>query len=249
MRLKISLFFITVVVLIATGSVSFAEQSSKEILQNADRARGNLDGVKWIVQIVSHEDSRVQERVLEVQAKGYDFLAILADPAKVKGQKLLMKDRNMWFMKPGLRKPVPISPRQKLIGGAAYGDIAATNYAGDYDATVLPDETVAGESCYVFDLKAAHKRTTYDRIIYWVSKQRLVGIKAEFFTVSGKLFKKAVFEYKNKIMIDNNPNPFISKMIISDALLSENVTIMTFSQSRLETITDGIFDLNLLMMR
>lgn len=249
MRLNISVPSFTVIVLIIIRTLSFGETTPYEILHQADTARGNLDGIKWTVQIVFRENSRVQDRILEVQARGYDFLAVLMAPAKVKGQKLLMKGRNMWFMKPGLRKPVPISPRQKLMGGAAYGDIAATNYAGDYNAALLREETTEGEPCFVFDLISNDKRTTYDRITYWVSKNRGVGIKAEFFTVSGKLFKKAVFQYENEIIIGNKPHPFISKMIIKDALLSENVTTLSFSQTRRENISDGIFDLNLLMMQ
>ena len=38
---------------------------------------------------------------------------------------------------------------------------------------------------------AVDKKATYDRIKYWISKERLAGVKAEFYTVSGKLFKTA----------------------------------------------------------
>ena len=108
-----------------------------------------------------------------------------------------MLDRNMWFAKPGLSKAVPISPRQKLLGGAANGDIASTNYAGDYKIVQTSEDTFNNEPCYLLDLSAVDKKATYDRIKYWISKERLVGVKAEFYTVSGKLFKTATFEYKH----------------------------------------------------
>ncbi len=162
-------------------------------------ARGNIEGVKWLVNIASIENNTDQERSLNVLARGYDFLGIMIEPPKVKNQKIMMVDHNMWYTKPGLKKPVPVSSRQKLIGGAAYGDIAATNYADDYAPTPLPDETINGELCYVFDLKAVSKKSTYDQIKYWISKDRMVGVKSEFYTVSGKLFKTAVFEYDNQM--------------------------------------------------
>ncbi len=227
---------------------SYAEMTTKEILRRADEARGNLEGVIWRVSIESIESDRKQERKLKVKARGYDFLATLTSPPKVKGQKVLMVDHNMWFTKPGLRKPVPVSPRQKLIGAASYGDIAATNYSEDYEAVLLSEEQVNGESCYVFDLTAVTKKATYDRIKYWISKERLVGVKAEYFTVSGKMLKSAIFENENRVEPEKKPRPFISKMIIQDALVSGNVTTMTFGKPKLVEVPPSTFDLNLLVI-
>jgi len=226
-----------------------AELTPKDILRRADEARGNLEGVKWKLYIHSIEKEREQVRKLDVKARGYDFLAIMRSPAKVRGQKLLMVDHNMWFAKPGVRKPVPISPRQKLVGGAAYGDIAATNYSDDYEPTPLPDEEVGGELCFVFDLKAIGKKATYDRIKYWISKERFVGVKSEFFTVSGKMLKSATFEYENRVQIHEKQQPFVSKMTIIDALTKGNITTMNFTEPLLKKIPASTFDLNFLMMR
>ena len=236
----------TFLLIILAGSIHFwAGATSKDILHRADEARGNLEGVKWTVNINSVENNRTQERGLHVKARGYDFLAILNSPPKVKGQKLLMVDHNMWFRKPGLRKPVPVSPRQKLVGGASYGDIAATNYADDYAAMPLDEELIDGELCYVFDLKASRKKATYDRIKYWISKARLVGVKAEYYAVSGKIFKSAVFEYDHQIQVNNETRPFISRMTITDALISNNITTMIFKDHKLVTVPPSTLDINL----
>ena len=229
--------------------MAFSEMTSKKILRIADEARGNLQGVQWKLTIHSIEKGRVQDRKMVVKARGYNFFAVMKRPAKVKGQKLLMIDHNMWFAKPGVRKPVPVSPRQKLLGGAAYGDIAATNYSDDYEATPLPDEVVDGEWCFVFNLKAKTKKATYDLIKYWISKKRFVGVKAEFFTVSGKMLKSAMFSHENRVRVNQKDQPFISKMTIVDALISRNVTTMEFSEPLLKEIPASTFDLNFLMMR
>ena len=225
----------------------YAGMSPKEILVHADRARGNLEGIEWSIDMESIEMGRKQERTIMLQARGHNSLAEFISPPKVKGQKLLMIDRNMWFVKPGLSKPVPISPRQKLMGGAANGDIASTNYAGDYEPVSVSEDMIDGELCYLMDLKATNKNATYDQIKYWVSKERLVGVQADFFTVSGKRFKSATFEYNNNIRIDGNPLPFVSKMIITDAVINENVTTMSYSDVKIKRIPDSAFNLNLLM--
>jgi len=250
---KMRMCWLTIVMLFALvfmGSDAYCEAlTQKEILLYADAARGNYDGIKWKLRISSVEGGRQQNRRLDIKGKGSDFFAILTAPPKVRGQILLNVDYNMWFAKPGLSKPVPVSPRQKLVGGASYGDIAATNYSEDYEAELMKEEMVNGEWCYVFDLKAVTKKVTYDRIKYWVSKGRLVGVKAEFFTVSGKKFKSAVFEYEHETMILEKRRPFISKMIIKDLFLEGNITTMTFSEPLIGKIPDSAFSLHLLMLR
>jgi outer membrane lipoprotein-sorting protein len=228
-------------------SLSHAAMSPEEILRKADEARGNMEGVVWEINIKSIEGGREQNRTIRVSARSFNCLADFLAPPNVKGQKLLMIDRNMWFVKPGLSKAVPISPRQKLLGGAANGDIASTNYAGDYKVVHAADDTINGEACYLFDLSAADKKATYDRIKYWISKERLVGVKAEFYTVSGKMFKTATFEYENSITVAGVPRPFISKMVITSAVMKEDVTTMIFGEVAFKKIPDSMFNLNLLL--
>jgi hypothetical protein len=226
--------------------VVYAQMSPPEMLKNADEARGNAEGIQWEITMDSFEKGREQHRTLQVNARGHNSLANTLAPANVKGQKLLMLDRNMWFAKPGLSKAVPISPRQKLMGNAANGDIASTNYAGDYKITNTSEGEVDGEPCLLMDLQALDSRATYDRIKYWVSNKRLVGIKAEFYTVSGKMFKTAKFEYKNSITINEKLRDFISKMVITSAIIKEDITTLHFNKPVLKKITDATFNLNLL---
>ena len=215
------------------------------ILRKTDEARGNLTGVRWRVELAVNEGGRTNSQAYAVRARGHDFLAEAVEPLKLKGNKVLMVKGNMWFHKPDLSKPVPISQRQKLTGNAAYGDIAATNYAQDYEPGLLPDETVGDEACFVFDLKANTTKATYDRIRYWVSRDRLVALKAEYFTVSGKKFKSAVMEYANTVdAAAGERRPFISRMLIKDELMTSDTTVMSFSDPMIEEIPPRLFDVN-----
>jgi hypothetical protein len=121
----------------------------EDILRAADQARGNLEGVTWTVTISSQKQNKPM--TLLVKARGFDIATETLAPAIHKGNQLMMIKGNMWFYKPGLSKPVPVSKRQKLLGDAVYGDIAATNYAADYVASLLPEEEILGQPCYRFD--------------------------------------------------------------------------------------------------
>src|SRR4051812_14512839 len=95
----------------------------KDLLQASDRARGGLDagGVTWESEIETVEDGDTSSRKFTIKALGDDALVVATEPARNKGELFLFNDRTMWFYRPGLRKPVAISPRQKLTGQAANG--------------------------------------------------------------------------------------------------------------------------------
>jgi hypothetical protein len=238
---------IVTLLLMLAGNAAQAALDTHEILRMADQSRGNLDGVIWKLGVSATEKGETSSMNFEVSARGFDMLAETLDPPKHKGNKLLMIHGNMWFHKPGLSKPVPISKRQRLLGNAAYGDIASTNYAEDYEASTLPDDNYKDEDCHVYDLKSINKNATYDRIKYWVSKKRLVGVHAEYMTVSGKKFKSADMEYGNKVKTDGQIRPFISRITIYDELISADVTMLEFNFPRLRPLPDHLFNLNLFM--
>jgi outer membrane lipoprotein-sorting protein len=152
-----------------------------------------------------------------VEAIPSSSIAIVQAPASNRGFVMLQVERKMWLTKPDLRKPVPISPRQRLSGQVAIGDIAATNYAREYEPTSEKDEAIDGELCHVLTLKAKSNEATYDHIRYWISQARLVAVRADF-ALDGRLLKSARFEYGNQITGPRGGILFVSRMTIRDAL-------------------------------
>ena len=236
-----SLFFFACVLSSATA---IAAPDAQAIVKLADRARGGgLPGITWEIRMTSRDGDKVaEEQRLQVRAVDDASVAEVLEPLRSKGTKLLQVEHNMWLTRPGLSKPIPISPRQRMSGQASNGDVAATNYAADYEARLMSQESVEGELCYVLDLSARHKRSTYDKIRYWVSVAREVGVKAEFYSLSGKLLKTATFQYDNNIQFAGNNLPFVSKMIIKDALIDAETT-MKFGTAKVKKISAAEFDL------
>lgn len=221
-----------------------AAPDAQTLLQHADRARGGgVPGIVWEISLVSRDGAKTaDEQRLEVRAVEDASIAETLEPARFKGSKLLQVGRNMWLTRPGLSKPIPISPRQRMSGQASNGDIAATNYAGDYDAKLDGNEAVDGEACQILELTARQKRATYDRVRYWVSVKREVGVKAEFYSLSGKLLKTARFDYGNDIEYQGRRIPFVSRMTIRDALMDAETT-MDFGTVKVKKIAASEFDL------
>jgi hypothetical protein len=226
------------------STIVFAAPDAQSIVKHADRARGGgLPGIVWEIRLISRDGEKAaEEQRMQVHAVDDASVAEVLEPLRSKGTKLLQVEHNMWLTRPGLSKPIPISPRQRMSGQASNGDIAATNYAADYEAKLSTEEKLEGELCYVLELSARHKRATYDRIRYWVSVAREVGVKAEFYSLSGKLLKTATFKYGNSIKFDGNSIPFVSSMVIRDALIDAETT-MNFGTVKVKTIPSSEFDL------
>jgi len=218
-----------------------AEPSDDEILNAVDLARGDSLGIHWNIAVVAKEGGKTTENKLMVSNRAGSFLANYIAPARVKGQKLLKSGRNMWFVKPGVSKAVPISPRQRLLGDASYGDLASTTFAVSYTPTRLDD----AKGNYVFDLVAREKGQTYDRLKLWVDKDKLYGVKAEYYSLEGKLLKTATFEYKNKVSRPGGKHPnMISKMTLESG---DDVTTLTYSGVTLKGVSWDLFDLSNVM--
>ncbi len=219
--------------------------TAEALLQESDRARGGVaGGITWNATVEAEEEGQKTSRSFLVKARENDALVEALAPPRHKGEIMLFNDRIIWFIKPGLRRPVSISPRQRLSGDAANGDIASTNYARDYQGTIAGEESVNGEETYLLELKARGKNVTYDRIRYWISKKKHLGVKAEFLTVSGTVFKTAAFEYGSVLRSPAGDFPFVSVMTIRDATGSGAVTRILFETPRAEKHPVTMFNIN-----
>ncbi|MGE5386048.1 MAG: outer membrane lipoprotein-sorting protein, partial [Betaproteobacteria bacterium] len=165
-----------------------ADADPVQILRKSDQARGGgLPGLIWEIRS-QNTGSQANEddppmRLL-IKAADNASLAETLEPLRSKGARILQVERNMWLTKPGLKKPIPISPRQRLTGQAAIGDIAATNYVRDYTPVLRSEETIDGERCHVLDLTANTRQATYAKVRYWVSPGRGVAVTAAVSSVS-----------------------------------------------------------------
>ena len=223
-----------------------ADPDAEQLLKSSDVARGGgREGLVWEVEAKNFGTGAKdqQDQRLRIKAVDRSSMAEILDPPSDRGMKILQVDRNMWLTKPGLKKPVSISPRQRLTGQAAIGDIAATNYARDYSAKYLREELVDDVPCHVLELTATSHQTTYDRITYWISASNNVAIQADFLSRSGKSLKLAKFEYGNTVLVHGTTSPFVSRMSITDALTDER-TVLEYSHVKPQPLSSLEFDVD-----
>lgn len=244
--MKNSCFNCFFALLLGWTAMAWAGPDAATLLARSDQARGgNLPGLIWDVSVVNSGTGSDEQQPMRLRVKAIETASVseVLEPLNSKGSKMLQVERNMWLTKPGLLKPVAISPRQRLTGQAAIGDIASTNYVKEYEAYYVREEAVADEPCYLLDLRANSSQSTYDHVLYWVSVKRSVGVKAEFYSLSGKRLKTALFEYGNNISVNGRNIPFVSRMLISDAL-TDGRTELTYGRVKVKAISPSDFDVS-----
>jgi hypothetical protein len=225
------------------GAVSpVRADEAADIVRDADRARRPGDSFVWKITITSHEAKKSPTvDGFEVFVKGTrrSFVKFIAPPRNI-GRSLLALGRDLWIYLPDAGKPVRIPFSQRLVGQVANGDIARTDYAGDYDARLLGEESVDGVACHVLDLKAKSKDVTYAAIKYWVSKDGRRPVKAEFYAGTGTLLKTGFFDGFKGIA----GHLLATRLTLVDAIRTDKKSVLDYGEVTVRDLPDKYFDKN-----
>jgi outer membrane lipoprotein-sorting protein len=213
--------------------------SADQILQLSDRSRNGWTSYAVHTTIQNFEGGVMKdEGHFDVTIKGMDKTLVKFLNADVKGEYLLMVDDDMWIYMPNTRRPIRITPLQRLMGNASNGDVARTRYAEDYSPILLREEVLDGTPCYVLDLRARRDGATYHRIVYWVAKATNRPKRAEIYLTSGKHYKTIDFDTYEEI----EGRPLLTKMTITDRLRSGRTTIMRYDSYGPKELPDKYFN-------
>lgn len=231
--------------LLIGSQVALSQSKPDSRLTDAEKFRGVMtgtQGIQWRVDVESTSGSTPKAAFYAV-SQGNQIYADVVQPDSAKGRKYIAtSDGQMWFWKPGLSKPVAVYRNQRLKGDAAIGDIASTSYVSGYDVIETEDGVSGDLECTVFTLQTSPRPTTllknssgFHKIKYWVSKEKNLGVKAEFYSRTGSLMRTSHMSYENEL----DGKPFLSKMVVKD---SGRTVTLTYSQQKMGQYDPGIFD-------
>jgi outer membrane lipoprotein-sorting protein len=233
-RKWLSLFFILF------PAALWASVDAAKILEAAENIRNPQYDYESLAKVVDVKGGKVDTRIYRNQIKGRSKAIVhFLTPAVDKGTKVLLVEDQMWIYMPSTAKPIRISARQKLVGNAAYGDIARLNFTGNYTAKFLKEATLEGKKAMVLELIAIEgKPVTYDRVEYWVDAQTHNPLKALYMTSSGKILREGYFEKYENVLGVKRPSVFVLK----DYLEPKHVTRLIFSHVKKATLPDLLFE-------
>jgi outer membrane lipoprotein-sorting protein len=224
---------------LAAAASNGDEPTPKDIVQRADAIRFPQTDYEVSVAVSSVAPGRpIDVRRYEILSKGNDrTLVITTDPPADKGQILLMREKDLWIYMPSLSQPLRLPLSQRLTGQVANGDLARSNFSGDYNAAIARTEDIAGTSYWVLELTAADKGMTYTRLLYWVNRANVRPLKAEFYSLSGKILKAC--RYENYVDAGGARRP--ARVVMEDSLVSGAKSVLDYSNFQLKSLADKIF--------
>lgn len=161
-----------------------------ELLAKVDRLRNPWPA--FSVQLAL-SDGRHEQR-WKVTARENGDARVEGQSDKEKGRTVLVLGDEMWLLLPNAKRPVKVTPQQRLLGPASGGDVARTRFAADYAVTARAEESVDGKACWRLDLAAKRPSISFRTARLWILKEGEAPLKAEFYLPSGKLAKTARFD-------------------------------------------------------
>jgi hypothetical protein len=213
--------------------------NANDLVRKAEEIRNPQKDYKSSIKLIDNKKGKLDERTYETMIKGRDKALIkFLTPQSEKGTKVLMVDADMWVYVPSTAKPIRISPRQRIAGNAAYGDVARLNFTENYEATYVRDDKLNGKVARVLDLKAIEgKLVTYDHVEYWIEKKTNKPLKAVYMTDSGKVIREAEFKTFKKVLGIDRP----TEMFLTDKLTKNHTTKIIFEDSTEIDVPDLLF--------
>lgn len=215
------------------------------ILEQAERYRtGGWNAFTFDVKIT--EEGQSGPRAVtnyQVLVKGaLQTLVKFSDPND-KGKLLLMVEEGMWLYLPSASRPIRVTPLQRLAGNASNGDVAQTDFAVMYTATIVGEEALDGQAAWVLELTAKSKSATYRSVRYWVAKDGLLPLQAELRLTSAKPSKLARFEQYASMA----GRRLLKRQVIVDLLRSDQPrTVLEFGNYAARELPDRLFNKNYL---
>lgn len=177
----------------------------------------------------------------DIYIKGHDRALIVFRGGKNDGRKALTVGEKMWLLIPGAENPVPVTPNQRLMGGASFGDVARARFADDFTATLRPGtETVGDRICRVLDLVAKSPKAAYPRVTLWLDAEgERLPRQLLFFLPSGKEAREVRFTKFRKV----RDKTVVAEMEIRDLLgpKAQSVTRLEYLDIQPARIDDVIF--------
>jgi outer membrane lipoprotein-sorting protein len=230
MRIPIALAF--------AFAAAAATPDAQALLERSDLTRNAWPSFTVRVKITSFEAGQPDESYLyQVYQKGPEKTYVEFLSPREKGRHLLMLGDDMWIFLPDTKRPIRITPLERLRGNASNGDVARTNYATDYHASHLRTEKAGDADCHVLELAARRRGSTYRRIVLWLRVSDARPMKADFYLASGKHVKSATFDRYESA----GGRTLLRRMTIYDQIRKTSHSVMEYQDYTPRNLPDRMF--------
>lgn len=166
------------------------------------------------------------------------FVLLIELPKDEKGQGYLQVADTLWFYDPESRKFSHTAARESIQDSDANNsDFGSASYAADYRVTAAREGTLGQYQVQILELEARHDEVAYPNKTIWVNQEPALVLKAEDYSLSGRLLRTSY--YPGYTQSGDYYNP--TTMIFVDALVEGSKTTVTFDEVSTQPLPDSVF--------
>jgi outer membrane lipoprotein-sorting protein len=228
----------------AALGVAAAEPAGTEVMQAVyDRPQGkDMSGVLTMTLI----DAKGKERIRSIRQISASFgstdkkLMVFQSPADVRGTSFMNwsyaeqgKADDQWIYLPALKRVKRISSEGRgdnfMGSDFTYDDLGDRQVAEDAHK-LTGSESVDAEACWVVESVPKDPKDLYSRTLTWVSKEKNVGLKRDYYDQRGTLLKTLRIS-----SVESVSGVWVIKKTEMRNVQKNTVTRMEFSEVRIDS--------------
>jgi hypothetical protein len=223
--------------MLVTASVSLGSADRvldpEDLLRRSDIGALTPDSFRSRLRLAT--DSGRPPLELEVWRKGEARTLVRFLGAKEQGKYLLRLGSVLWFLAPGAKKPVRLSPAYRLRGSATLDDVLGLQYARDYR---VDQSSNTDDGLVALELVARAPGALYPAVRYVVRRDTLRPVRAEYRLPSGKVATMVEFAAWAE-----GRRPYARRLVVRDALHGGAVTNVDVQEVEERAVPAALFDL------
>ncbi len=186
-------------------SVTTSAQDAKEIVQKADELmRSNSSYSEIMMTIEKPSWSRTMG--MKVWALEPDYALIyITEPARDKGSVTLKRKNEVWNWLPSAQRVIKIPPSMMLqswMGSDFTNDdlVRQSSVVNDYNHKLIGEENLNGYDSYKIEMiPKPEAGVVWGKIITWISKDKYLQIKADYYDEDDVLIKSFIGSKEKKM--------------------------------------------------
>lgn len=220
-------------------------ESARDIIRASDAIRSPDKPFRYTVTVLEYQTGvagPTNKQILDIsmrflkpedktQAEARSLIRFIFPP-KDKGKVMLSDWYDFWFYTPDLRRPIPISRQQRLVGQISNGDVIVTNFEDAYDATLSDDLRCGNAICYQLELQRKSPEVTWPKVNYLVEKGSYRPYKAAYFSQDNKLMKEVLYQDYKPLLGKERP----ARIVVTDTRHGNGYSVMEYSNLRFESL-------------
>lgn len=222
---------------------NITQQTVTTMITKADSYRIQPDAAKVVSLVKLYKSNTLDKtRQYNVYTRPNRESLVVFKSAVEAGQKMLMIEDNYWLLMPKSRRPIRITPMQKLLGEASVGDISTLTWSEDYQgewvtSAIIKTPNGAEVTTHQLKLIAKTKEASYQTIDLWLDANNDFPIKADLYLRSGKMAKQAWFTQGLREGVTS-----VVAMTLLDKIQPNKKTVIEYQAISQQTLEDKYYN-------